>query len=834
MFERCFAASEFKQAAGIALETRRLDVLERAIMTAPSPVDMLDYVFGITMSMIANRTFRDSVLVLLARLYLGLPQPNYFQMFQCFIYLGNGADTSNILMKLIKDGQEALAYQLAFDLYDSATQLFLVEVCDGLAKLAGPVTTSADNAAPVDGEAAPANPSTNQLEPAVRAILDKVDTILRGTHTLALSVEFLSRNNHADKLLLGQIKEAAGRNSICHNATVMTNAVMYAGTTSDVFLTENVDWLKMANNWARFNAAASLGVIHQGHTAEAMSVLEPYLPKDGGGDGGPYVNGGGLYALGLIYANHGAQVTNYFLQRLREPGLDEIVQHGGCLGLGLASMGSAREDVYNQMRDNHLICESAVAGEAAGIGMGLVMLGSANESALAEMTNYAKETQHEKIIRGLALGVALVMYGRQEQADGHIAELVESKDHILRMAAVHMIATAYVGTGENRIVKQLLHIAVSDVSDDVRRCAVTSLGFVLCRIPEQLPSTVNLLSESFNPHVRYGTCLALGIAFAATGNAQALSLLEPLYKDSVAFVRQGSMIALGMIMMQQTAEHPKFEMAKGLFKKVISGKHEDPLAKFGAIYAQGIMNAGGQNVTTQLVNAQGHVRMQSVVGTLVFTQHWFWHPLGHFLSIAMRPSAVICLNKDLKMPRIELKSNARAKKFAYPPATEPPKEKSKDKVETAVLSITSKVKAANAETKDSDTAKDENAMEDVDADDSAAPKSDEAEKSDAKEDAEMTDNGEDKVEAEYTMLSNPARVVLPQLDVVELPIDGRYHSIAPGTLHMVTVLEDGSPDEPEELIEIKLPASSSGAADAAEEDAECPEPFTFDVSLEDE
>ena len=104
------------------------------------------------------------------------------------------------------------------------------------------------------------------------------------------------------------------------------------------------------------------------------------------------------------------------------------------------------------------------------------------------------------------------------------------------------------------------------------------------------------------------------------------------------------------------------------------------LAKLGAIYATGIMNAGGQNVTTRLVNAKGHVRMQSVVGMLVFTQFWFWFPLGHFLSIAMTPTAVICLNKNLKMPQIELKSNATPSKFAYPPATEPPKAKSKDKV----------------------------------------------------------------------------------------------------------------------------------------------------------
>lgn len=70
----------------------------------------------------------------------------------------------------------------------------------------------------------------------------------------------------------------------------------YAGTTSDVFLDDNREWLKSANNWALFNAAASLGVIHQGHTAEARNVLEPYLPKDGGvGADGPHVDGGGLW-----------------------------------------------------------------------------------------------------------------------------------------------------------------------------------------------------------------------------------------------------------------------------------------------------------------------------------------------------------------------------------------------------------------------------------------------------------------------------------------------------------------------------------------------------------
>ena len=78
---------------------------------------------------------------------------------------------------------------------------------------------------------------------------------------------------------------------------------------------------------------------------------------------------------------------------------------------------------------------------------------------------------------------------------------------------------------------------------------------------------------------------------------------------------------------------------------------------------------------------------------LVALQFWFWFPLSHFLSLAFRPSAVICLNGNLDLPKIEVVSHAKPAKFAYPPMTEEKKGKEKQKVETAVLSITAKAKA---------------------------------------------------------------------------------------------------------------------------------------------
>jgi 26S proteasome regulatory subunit N2 len=93
---------------------------------------------------------------------------------------------------------------------------------------------------------------------------------------------------------------------------------------------------------------------------------------------------------------------------------------------------------------------------------------------------------------------------------------------------MHTIAMAYIGTANNRALLKLLHFAVSDVNDgmlstparkglwggapvllegrwpqcgcnvaDVRRSAVTSLGFLLFRVPHQCPPMVSLLTGAW-------------------------------------------------------------------------------------------------------------------------------------------------------------------------------------------------------------------------------------------------------------------------------------------------------------------------------------------------
>lgn len=334
-----------------------------------------------------------------------------------------------------------------------------------------------------------------------------------------------------------------------HGSMVLSNALMHAGTTVDSFLRENLDWLSRATNWAKFSATAGLGVIHRGHITQGKALMAPYLPREGGGGpSSPYSEGGALYALGFIFSNHGEPIRGYLLEALRAAS-SEPVQHGACLGLGLAALGSGRDDVFDDMKQV-LYADSAVSGEGAGLGMGLLLAGTGSDKT-AEMLAYAHETQHEKIIRGLAVGVALTVVGREEDAETLLEQMMRDTDPILRYGGAYACGLAYRGTANNGAIRRLLHVAVSDVSDDVRRAAVLNLGFVLLGVPEQCPRTVALLAESYNPHVRYGAAMAVGIACAATGAKEALALLEPLSADTVDFVRQGATIATAMVLSQQ-------------------------------------------------------------------------------------------------------------------------------------------------------------------------------------------------------------------------------------------------------------------------------------------
>jgi 26S proteasome regulatory subunit N2 len=616
---------------------------------------------------------------------------------------------------------------------------------------------------------------------------------------------------------------------------------------------------RLHHNRAKFSATASLGVLHAGHITEAMTLLEPYLPPNPEPEdatpvtsAGGYAEGGSLYALGLIHGSHAGssagqkQSANEFIMKhLRASHANEPIAHGAALGVGLTAMGTNNLSVINELKEL-IYTDSAVSGEAAGIAIGLVLVGSgagnvrnnleSNDAdeineIMAELRTYAKETQHEKIIRGIVMGIALTNYGQEENADYVIDEMRKDRDPLMRYGAQYALSLAYCGTGSNKAIRLLLHTAVSDVSDDVRMAAVIGLAFVLYKTPHRVPQLVKLLLESFNPHVRYASCMAVGIAMAGSGDAESVALLEPMLNDMTDFVRQGALLGTSFIYMQQgdQCNDKKIKAFREKLAFLVSDKHQTTLTKMGAILSTGIIDAGGRNCSFDLGSKNGFTKMTNAVGVALWLQHWYWFPMMHMFSLAITPTFTIGLNDDLNYPRkFETQCNSKPSVFAYPKRLEQKKEEKKKRVEIVTLSTTAKNKARLARRKAKEDGDEK--LEDVSIT--------EAKEGEVKEEKMNIDGEEGEEEAPPVeekkpkkkrepeplsfRLSNPCRITKAQVAFCEFDLDQRYRPIRVEEKPCgVILLTDSTPEEEEDIGTVKPPSIES------EDEADPPEPFEW-------
>lgn len=551
-----------------------------------------------------------------------------------------------------------------------------------------------------------------------------------------------------------------------------------AGTTVDNFFRTQKKFVEQASNWAKFSASATIGVIHKGNVTSAFTILDAFLPKDNTSTDA-YTEGGAMYSIGLIHALEGSskvgeKALDYLLTKLRAASSQEeerardAHQHGCCLAIGLLAMSSGDSELAELLFQDIVNQDRAVPGEAAALAVGMVLLGGGSvqhKKLVTDMLAYAVNTKHEKIIRALGMGIAMIMYGLEEEADMLIEQLCGEKDSLLRYGGMYVVGFAYAGTANNSAIRRLLRVAVSDVNNDVRRAAVTSLGFVLLNSPERLPALIELLSESYNPHVRYGAAMAMGIACSGMSDAaEALKLLDALREDKVDFVRQGAMIATAMLLMQHTPE--KETRAKEFREKlavvVEDAKHSSTMTRMGAILASGIIDAGGRNVNIELMSRTGVTRPPAVIGMALFAQYWYWYPLMHMLTLSFSPTALIGLNKNLDMPNsFRVECDADLAQFDYPKPVTMKKVEKQERVETAVLSMTAKAKAAEA---------------------AKAKKTNEKPKEEQKEDPmeEEKQTDEELEKQREDALKNPLRVTRQQQAKIRFLSDLRYRPVANG------------------------------------------------------
>jgi 26S proteasome regulatory subunit N2 len=308
---------------------------------------------------------------------------------------------------------------------------------------------------------------------------------------------------------------------------------------------------------------------------------------------------------------------------------------------------------------------------------------------------------------------------------------------------------------------------------------------------------------------------------------EAISLLDPMTRDSVPFVRQGAFIALAMILIQVSEKsEPKVKEIRQQLMEIIGDnyKQQSPMAKFGAIIALGIIDAGGRNMTIALSSRVGHMNFSAIVGIAVFVQYWYWYPFLLFLSLSLTPTALIAVNSQLEMPQYKIKSNAKPSLFAYPAEVKEVEDKTVKSVPTAQLSITKKQQQRKdkkkAEAESADDKKKSNDKMDIDkSTHDNKPETMEIEE----EKTEEKKKPVEKPEPEFELLDNPARVTRSQLKYISFDVDPRYVPITEG-LHGVILLRDTKPGETEDIIKGGVP---SLIQQDDENEPIPPEPFFF-------
>ncbi|RLN86739.1 hypothetical protein BBJ28_00012245, partial [Nothophytophthora sp. Chile5] len=236
MFERCYAAGEFRQAMGIALEARRLDQVQECLARSTDVSAALAYCFEICKTVVTNRHFRLKVFEVMLTVYRSRPTQDYASVCQVLQMLDNHLEVTKILDQLVRgnDRDGLIAYQVAFDLNENENQKFLMSIYHSLpsppsaAAATDATSTAEEGKTEAETPVAPVAsvPATPPPVPAGACAdywekLAKLKLILSGEFLVDLTLDFLHRHSDSDPLVMKTIKTAVeNRNSVLHHAAV--------------------------------------------------------------------------------------------------------------------------------------------------------------------------------------------------------------------------------------------------------------------------------------------------------------------------------------------------------------------------------------------------------------------------------------------------------------------------------------------------------------------------------------------------------------------------------------------------------------------------------------
>jgi len=458
-----------------------------------------------------------------------------------------------------------------------------------------------------------------------------------------------------------------------HNlASAFVDAFVNAGFGTDKMILNpdnRNNWVWKTKDEGMLSTAAAVGMIMLWDVEEGLDKIDPFINIDE-----DMVKAGAMLATGIF--NSGVRMDSDPAMALLSD--DEHLRHksvhirlGSIMGLGLAYAGSNKEELLEVLLP--IVVDTSLdmqLSAMAALSLGLIFVGSAHGEVTDALINTLMDEDRSKQLkdkwtRFMALGLALLFFGQQEEVDV-ILETLKALDHPMsKPTSVLTEVCAWAGTGNVLKVQQLLHICNEHIEEDsdekkgdelLQSYAVIGLSLVAMGEDvgqDMILRTFGHLMHYGEANIRKAVPLAMALISPSNPQMKVYDTLSRYSHDNDNDVAINAIFAMGLA----GAGTNNARLAQ-LLRQLASYYHRDPNALFMVRIAQGLLHMGKGTLSAnpfhtdrQVLSRVAAAGLLTVLVSLIDAKQFIVgdaHYLLYFMASAISPRFLITLDEELK------------------------------------------------------------------------------------------------------------------------------------------------------------------------------------------
>ncbi|KAI9797396.1 MAG: proteasome regulatory particle base subunit [Candelina submexicana] len=457
-----------------------------------------------------------------------------------------------------------------------------------------------------------------------------------------------------------------------HNlASAFVNAFTNAGFGNDKMMLvdgERSSWVWKTKEEGMMSTAASMGMLLQWDVEMGLDKIDKFTYAQE-----EYIKAGAMLAIGII--NSGVRIDSdpamallSDTENLESKSIP--IRMASIMGLGLSYAGSNKAELLELLLP--IVSDTSLEmklSSMAALALGLIFVGSSNsdvsEAIVQTFFDDERKTQlKDKWTRFMALGLALLFFGRQEEVDVILETLKAFEHPMAKPTSVLAEVCAWAGTGTVLKLQELLHLCNDHIEEgdnkkgDEMLQAYAVLGLALVAMGEEVGQEMVLrqfghLMHYGEPNIRKAVPLAMGLISPSNPQMKVYDTLSRYSHDNDNDVAINAIFSMGLV----GAGTNNARLAQ-LLRQLASYYHRDQNALFMVRIAQGLLHMGKGTLSInpfhtdrQVLSNVAAAGLLAVLVSLIDAKQFILtdsHYLLYFLVTAMHPRFLVTLDEELK------------------------------------------------------------------------------------------------------------------------------------------------------------------------------------------